>query len=131
MLIDTINYIITGYGFWSAMGWVAGCGVFIGVIIHNGDLKSLWKGILSFGFYAGLITYTTYLRINMTRDIYLFQRHPQSTASLVTNVIVALFYLLGMIIGVITIKIAHWWWRNRPMEIIKKKLCTSLCSRCV
>lgn len=131
MLADSINYVISGLGFWSAMGWVAGCGVFVGVIIHNGDLKSLTKGILSFGFYAGLISYTTYLRVVGRELGNIFDRHPNSTAAFVTNIFVALFYIVGMIIGVVTIKLAHWWWREHPTDKLKKKLCKKICRKCV
>lgn len=122
MLADSIDYVVSANGFWSAMGWVSACGIFVGVIIHNGDLKSLWKGILSFGFYAMLISYTTYIRV-MGRELgNIFDRHPNSTASFVTNIIVGWFYLLGLILGVISIKTAHWWWKAKPIEVVKKKL---------
>ena len=118
MLSDSIQFVINGAGFWTAIGWVIACGIIIGAIVHNGDLKSLSKGIIVFGTYFFFVSYTTLQRLTGLRDVPLFDRHPNSTASLITNVFVAIAYLIGMFLGVITVYCV----KNKVWTKFKKKL---------
>jgi len=116
MIIDTINYVTSGDGFWWAMGWTAACGSMVGGMIHNGDLKGVKKALVSVGVYVSFLVYTSWLRLVGTREIPLFERHPNSTAGIITNIFVAIFYGFGMFLGVLTL----WIFKHRVK--IKKKL---------
>ena len=117
MLNDTIQFVINGAGFYSAIGWVTACGILIGAMVHNGDLKSLSKGLIVFGTYCFFVSYATFQRLVGLRDTPIFERHPNSTASLVTNVLVAIAYVLGMLVGVFTV----WCVKHKVWEAFKKK----------
>ena len=99
-MIDTLLYVINGQSFWLSMGCTSAVGVFIGALLYNGDLKLLQKGILTIGIYVFFLLHTTFVRLLGTRNVPIFERAPQSTASIVTILLVTLFYIFGMFIGV-------------------------------
>lgn len=101
-MID-VGFVINADGFWLAMGLTTATGMFIGASIYDGNLSILKKGILTILFYALFIIVTIFLRIQGNSGVPIFDRHPQSTAGMITVVFITLFYLSGMCIGVFTL----------------------------
>jgi hypothetical protein len=99
-----IGFVINAQGFWLAMGLTSATGMFIGASLYDGNLSMLKKGILTILFYSFFIITTIFLRISGNSGTPIFERHPQSTAGMITVVITTIFYLLGIIIGVYTVK---------------------------
>jgi hypothetical protein len=101
-MID-IGFVTSANCFWLAMGMTTATGIFIGASIYDGNLSLLKKGILTILFYAFFIVLTTYWRISGNSGVPIFERHPQSTAGMITVIITTLFYIIGMIIGVFSV----------------------------
>lgn len=101
-MID-IGFVTQANGFWFAMSLTACTGIFIGASLYDGNLSMFKKGALSIVFYAFLLILTTYLRIGGNSGVPIFQRHPQSTAGMITVGFITAFYLIGMATGVYTV----------------------------
>lgn len=99
-IIDFINYIISAPNFYWAMGFTVATGIFIGGIIFNGNFKMMSKGLFTLLSYMFFVIYANLDRIIANRNVPLLDRHPASLAATLTLLITALFYSLGMIIGV-------------------------------
>jgi hypothetical protein len=91
-MID-IGFVTNANGFWLAMGLTTATGIFIGASLYDGNLSLLKKGVLTIFFYAFFLILTIYLRIAGNSGVPIFQRHPQSTASMITICFITVFYL--------------------------------------
>lgn len=101
-MID-VSFVTSANGFWMAMGLTTATGIFIGASLYDGNLSMFKKGAVSIVFYAVLLIITTFLRIDGNSGIPVFQRHPQSTAGMITVFFITIFYLLGMSLGVFAV----------------------------
>jgi hypothetical protein len=97
---EFIYYVISAPNFYWAMGFTAATGVFAGGIVFNGNFKLMSKGLFTLLSYVFFVAYANIDRILDNRAIPLFDRHPASLAATITLLVTALFYSLGMIIGV-------------------------------
>ena len=116
--LPSIFYYISGIPFfWASMGLITAIGIFIGSLLYNGDLKNLTKGVLTLSVYTGLLATTN---INRVYIVFMTEGITDSSKALAgtfTAVITLMFYILGMVAGVlITRKIRN---ENKP------KSCTS------
>jgi hypothetical protein len=106
-LVISYLYVISDPFFWATMSFTTMTGIFIGAVIYNGDVGQIKKFIASLGCYIILI-----LSVNLSRIISQIEYDqpivsPQPFASIVTIILVTIFYLLGMAIGVLLVKRAH------------------------
>jgi len=110
LIMKATIFVMGDMYFWPAMTFTTLVGIFIGAVIHDGDMKQVTRTLISIVSYAILIT-----TVNLTRIIpqlnLLNKQIPiaynQAFASPVTIVVVTLFYLLGVFLGVCLVKRAH------------------------
>ena len=109
LLTMAFNYVTSDPYFLGSMSFTVIIGIYIGAVIHNGDLKQFGKTLLSLFCYSSLI-----LMVNLTRIIPQIKPatlNPsvsnQPFASVVTVFLVTAFYLMGMFLGVKLVKYAH------------------------
>lgn len=103
-LLETFYYISQAPFFWASMGMITGIGMFIGSIIHNGDVNSMVKTIVTLIVYVTLLT-----SMNITRiyDVYCkvgIENPTIAFGGVLTTLVVSLFYIMGMYIGVVITK---------------------------
>ena len=104
-ILSGIGYVIGASFFYQAMGTTAAIGIFIGASIYNGDVKMMWKGVISIGSYAVLIILTTVPRLVEALNGSVGHGRPgMEYAGVITIFFVTLWYLIGMLIGVHTVQ---------------------------
>lgn len=101
METNVINYITSAPYFWLSMGMVSAVAIFVGAIIYDGNLSAATKGLISVILYAFFIFQVDFTRINN-----LFSKFPDKIdttryAGIVTILIVTIFWIIGIVIGVI------------------------------
>lgn len=106
-LTESLIYVMSDQYFWIAMTLTTMCGLFVGASIYDGILEDVKKGIVSISFYTLLIVMTNLSRI--LPIVYSGAVHSvqQPFASTITTLLVTIFYILGMWLGVRTVKHAH------------------------
>lgn len=106
-MIDTVSYVINAPFFWTGIGMTSASSVFLGATLYNGDLKKLGKALLVIGFYAFylfIITASRIYTVGLTTGVVDVTK---AHAGLLTWFIVTIAYVLGLIIGVTTIRMLH------------------------
>lgn len=106
-MYEALQYVTSAPAFWHTMGVITATAIVVGAIIHNGDLKSLGKIILTLLTYGAFIFSVDAVRIYKVLTDSGITNHAQAYAGLITILFVTFFYLLGIAIGVITVKKAH------------------------
>lgn len=104
--MQSINYVTSAQFFYPSMGMTAMTSIFIGAAFYNGEIRAMWKGAIAIGSYAGLLLLTTISRIIQTLQNSNIEHSPayMAYAGVVTIFFLTIYYILGMIIGVYTVK---------------------------
>jgi len=106
-MYQSIQYVISAPAFWHTMGVITATAIVVGAVIHNGDLKSLGKimlTLLTYGVFIFSVDAVRIYSVLLERGI---TDHAKAYAGLITIVFVTFFYLLGIAIGVLTVHKAH------------------------
>ena len=101
-IIESLRYVVSGNMFWGSMGFTTAIGMFIGASVHNGDLKSIKKGVITTMCYAMLASWTHLLRV--FPNIIDGKIYQKTYAGSITLMCVAIFYILGICLGVLLIR---------------------------
>lgn len=108
-IILGIHYVINApFFYYGVSGTVLG-GFWIGASIYEGDIKQSWKGILAVISYAAFLVVTTVPRVlSSINNSSLSHSSPgMEYAGVITISFIAIYYLLGMLLGVYTIQRAR------------------------
>lgn len=104
-----IHYVINApFFYYGVSGTILG-GFWIGASVYDGLLKETWKGIFVVLGYAVFLVLTTVPRVlNSISDTSIQHSNPgMEYAGLITIGFMALYYILGMLMGVYTIQRAR------------------------
>lgn len=109
MILSALFYIINDPFFWPSMSFTTIVGIFIGAVVHNGEVKQIKKTCLSILIYVMLVISVNFSRIfpHLDTASLTTQTSPQPLASTETILFVTIFYFFGMIVGVLMVKEAH------------------------
>lgn len=103
--MDVINYIAHAPYFWSLMGWTTATAVFIGAMLYNGDFERLKRGVITIVSYVTLLYLVTWARVTDSITTYgILSTRAMAYAGLYTIGFVTAAYLLGLVLGYITVK---------------------------
>lgn len=101
---QTVAYVTSSPFFWGSMGFTVAIAMFAGVLIYDGHLNQVKRGLLSVMSYACLLFTVNAFRVIDTISDPSFSRSTTEPyrvyASLVTLVAVTLAWLLGLLLGV-------------------------------
>lgn len=107
-ILAAIEYVTNASFFYQSMGMTTATAIFIGASIYNGDVRTMWKGLISVGAYAGLVLLTTVPRVYETLSISTATHRPGlEYAGIVTIAFITIYYVLGILIGVYTVQRAR------------------------
>ena len=101
-----IHYVINApFFYYGVSGTVLG-GFWIGASIYDGVMSETWKGVLVVIGYAAFLALTTVPRVlSSIADTSIQHSNPgMEYAGLITIGFMALYYILGMLMGVYTIQ---------------------------
>ena len=98
-------YVFSDPFFWPSMAFTAIVGIFIGAVIHNGNMADVKKTLISLASYVLLIVSVDLSRI--LPEISVVNSPYKPIAQLVTIAIVTVFYLMGLLLGVFLVKKAR------------------------
>lgn len=108
LLKETVTYVTGNPYFWGSMGFTVAIAMFAGVLIYDGHLNQVKRGLVSVLSYACMLFTVNAFRVIDTVRNPLFSfstTEPYRVyASLVSLVIVTLAWLLGLILGVCLFK---------------------------
>lgn len=108
-LLLGIHYVITApFFYYGVSGTILG-GFWIGASIYDGAMKEAWKGILTVIGYAAFLVLTTVPRVlnSISNENIQHSSPGMQYAGIITIGFMALYYLLGMLMGVYTIQRAR------------------------
>lgn len=91
--------------FWESMMMTMGCGILIGMALHNGDVKGAWKSVISMAPLVILTAMVSYLRVYPHIKVGI--ESVKTYAGFFTVVFVALAYVLGFFLGVSMLHRVH------------------------
>ena len=106
-IIPSLLYVISDPFFWPSMGMTVAIGIFIGSVIYDGVLSGVKKMFVSLACYALLIGTVNLTRVVPTLPHVDPTKGYQVFASIITVLIISLFYGLGSYLGVCLTKKAH------------------------
>lgn len=104
-----IHYVINApFFYYGVSGTILG-GFWIGASIYDGVIKDTWKGVLIVLSYAGFLVLTTVPRVlnSISNESIQHSNPGMEYAGLITIGFMALYYVLGMLMGVYTIQRAR------------------------
>jgi len=93
-----VDYITTAPFFWGSMGFTTAVGMFIGAVIYDGNLPDVKKGIVSILSYACMLFWIISSRV--FNGISTALQPERALASLLTIMIVTVFWVFGVYLGV-------------------------------
>ena len=103
--MEAIEYVMNGPYFWSLMGWTTATAVFIGAMLYNGDFERLRRGVITISAYAGLLWLINWARVtDSITHKGILTNAGMAYAGLTTIVFVTLAYMLGLVIGYLTVR---------------------------
>lgn len=105
-IYQSIIYVTSDSFFWPSMAITTMIGLFIGAVLYDGCIREIKKLIISMLAYAFMVITVTVERIVPSFFDGVFRIH-NPFAGTVTVLAVTLFYLLGMVIGILITKYAH------------------------
>jgi hypothetical protein len=108
-LILGIHYVINApFFYYGVSGTILG-GFWIGASIYDGMMKETWKGILTVFGYAAFLVLTTVPRVlnSITNENIKHSSPGMEFAGIITIGFIAVYYLIGMLMGVYTIQRAR------------------------
>lgn len=106
-LFESLRYVMTDAYFLPAMGFTCAIGVFIGSLLYDGLLPEVKKAIISIISYAFLVSMTNFGRIVPIVLSGRVHEVKQPFAGIATLVFVTVYYILGMLLGVMITRHAH------------------------
>jgi len=106
LIFNSFAYVISDGFFWPSMAVTVMIGLFVGSTIYDGCVAEVKKMIISLFIYAGIIITITSERIYPSL-IDGIERVHNPFAGITTILTVTIFYLLGMLVGVLVTKHAH------------------------
>jgi len=101
LFIESFKFVAGQTLFWQSMGFTTGMGIFVGVILFNGNSAQAKKGSLAILSYAAMLLWTTTMRIlpnAIEREFIYTDGRP--FAGIATIFYITIFWILGIIIGV-------------------------------
>lgn len=104
---ETIAYVISAPHFWETMFSIPVVTAWVGNIIYNGDVKQAQKSLILIGTYVSFLLATTSTRVNNTVRINPGSLTVMSNAGIVTIGFVTLFFVVGIILGVLVTQYAR------------------------
>ncbi len=106
-MIEAIKYVTTDPYFLISMAYVTMTGIFLGALLYDGLLTEAKKGLVVIGSYSLLLMSTNASRI--LPIIFSGEVHDvrQPFAGIATIGFVSLFYMAGMMLGVLVTNRAH------------------------
>ena len=99
----SFQYVMNAPYFVQTMGLTTASSMFIGATLYNGDLKTLAKGMITLIPYVLLLLAVTIIRLTsnpITNPVL-------ACAGLATIIFLTIFYVLGLLLGVEVVKLAH------------------------
>lgn len=104
-IVEAFKYIVDDPYFWPSMAFTTMVGIYVGAILYNGDVEQVRKGII------GLLSYTLLLVVTLASRVLPKLGETslvhQPLAGLETVLVVTAAYLVGMLVGVKTVKHAR------------------------
>lgn len=99
-----IDYVVSNPFFWGSMGFTSATAMFTGVLIYDGHLDQVKKGLISVLSYACLLFMTNALRVAETISnpsfLYSTTEPHRVYASLVSLVATTIAWVFGLLLGV-------------------------------
>lgn len=101
MLLDSLIYVANQNMFWGAMGFTTAMAMFIGVILYDGNVNESRKGIVAVLIYAGMILWTTSIRVipNAVNRNFIYS-NGRPFATIATVIYITIAWVIGIYIGV-------------------------------
>lgn len=93
-------YVVGAPYFWASMGLTTATAMFIGVLLHDGNMRQVGKAMITISSYAFYVVLTTTPRIFASLSRVSVDHLPQAFASITTLVLVTFFYMIGLLMGV-------------------------------
>jgi len=94
--ISVLEYVCSAPYFWGSMGFTTALGMFIGAILYDGNLTQASKGGFTVLTFAGMLLWTTSVRLYHSSII----NPTLAYSGVMTTLLVSLFWVLGLILGV-------------------------------
>ena len=105
---EVIQYVTSAPYFWHTMGATTASTVFLGAMLYNGDLRRLSRGLIALLPYTALLIATNIIRISdKLEQTSGASNHVTAWAGTVTILYLTFFYVLGLLIGVVTTGSVH------------------------
>ena len=101
IIANILTYVTSAPLFWASMGLTTSTAMFIGVLLYDGNVQQVGKGALGVGSYAFFLMFTTVPRVYSRFDNVTRSCIPGAFAGTTTIVLVTLFYMLGLVLGVL------------------------------
>lgn len=102
-IVCSIQYVINAPYFWQTMFSTSLCSVFLGATLYNGDLAKLAKGMITIIPYTILLIAVNIIRLTSNP----INNPVLAYAGVITIFFLTIFYILGLILGVEVVKLAH------------------------
>lgn len=99
ILLDALLYVVTAPYFWPSMGFTTATAMFVGVLLHDGNLRQVAKAEVTILTFAIFLIVTTVPRV-ASHNISA-QHLPGALGGLTTIICVTFFYTLGLLLGVL------------------------------
>ena len=99
IVLDALLYVINAPYFWPSMGFTTATSMFVGVLLHDGNLKQVAKAEVTLLTFAIFLIVTSIPRI-FSHDISA-EHLPGALGGLTTIFCVTFFYTLGLLLGVL------------------------------
>jgi hypothetical protein len=106
-IIPSFLYVVADTFFWPSMGMTVTIGIFIGSVLYDGILSDVKKMMISLVCYAVLIAAVNLSRVIPQLSIMDGSKAYQPFASIMTLLLVSIFYAIGAFMGVWITKKAH------------------------
>lgn len=109
LIMAAFFYVVNDPFFWPAMAFTSLTGIFVGAVVHDGDVGQVKRTLISISSYMALIITVNLSRILPKLDINTITSPlvSQPFASTETLIFVTVFYLFGIWLGVRLVRRAH------------------------
>lgn len=102
-MLELINHIFSTPFIWPSLGMITSIGMFIGPLLYNGDLKAVYKALVSVGVFAFFLVIIMQSHILHVEN----KEWPCSLQPLIFVTLVGVSYVLGLLIGIYIFRKAH------------------------
>lgn len=106
LLKSAFIYVASQNLFWGSMGFTTAIAMFVGVMLFDGNMEQTKKGLVSVLSYAGMIFWTTLIRV-MPISLESTVHTERVYAGIATVAYITFFWLLGIFIGVNIFRLRH------------------------